>query len=110
MKTIIKCGALAVVLVGAIGVVAADVKENWEKECAKCHGADGRGQTRMGRQAGAKDYTDPKIQAEMDDAKALARIKEGLKENGKEKMKPYADKFSEDEMKALVAYMRSFKK
>jgi cytochrome c553 len=110
MKTLIKCGALAVVLLGSMSVMAADAKENWDKECAKCHGPDGKGQTRMGRQAGAKDYTDAKVQSEMDDAKAIARIKEGLKENGKEKMKPYADKFSEDEMKALVAHMRSFKK
>ena len=110
MRTLIKCGALAVVLLGGMSVMAADDKENWDKECAKCHGQDGRGQTKMGRQSGAKDYTDPKVQAEMDDAKAIARIKEGLKENGKEKMKPYADKFSEDEMKALVAHMRSFKK
>ena len=110
MRTLIKCGALAVMLLGDMSVMAADAKENWDKECAKCHGQDGRGQTKMGRQSGAKDYTDPKVQAEMDDAKAIARIKEGLKENGKEKMKPYADKFSEDEMKALVAHMRSFKK
>ena len=110
MRTLIKCGALAVVLLGGMSVMAADAKESWDKECAKCHGQDGRGQTKMGRQSGAKDYTDPKVQAEMDDAKAITRIKEGLKENGKEKMKPYADKFSEDEMKALVAHMRSFKK
>lgn len=64
----------------------------------------------MGRQSGAKDYTDPKVQAEMDDAKAVQRIKEGLKEGAKEKMKPYADKFSDEEIKALVAYMRAFKK
>jgi cytochrome c553 len=110
MKTLIKISAAAVILIAAVAINAADAKENWEKECAKCHGADGRGQTRMGRQAGAKDYTDPKVQADMDDAKAVVRIKEGLKENGKEKMKPYADKFSEDEMKALLAYMRAFKK
>jgi cytochrome c553 len=110
MKILIKISAAAVILIAAVAINAADAKENWEKECAKCHGADGRGQTRMGRQAGAKDYTDPKVQAELDDAKALARIKEGLKENGKEKMKPYADKFSEEEMKALIAHMRAFKK
>jgi len=110
MKTVIKCGALAVVLLGGMSIMAADAKENWDKECSKCHGADGKGQTRMGRQSGAKDYTDPKVQEAMDDAKAVTRIKEGLKENGKEKMKPYGDKFSEDEMKALVAHMRTFKK
>ena len=34
---------------------AGDAKENWTKHCAKCHGADGKGQTKMGQQSGAKD-------------------------------------------------------
>jgi cytochrome c553 len=110
MRTSIRFSLLALLLAGATSVMAADVKMNWDKECAKCHGADGKGQTKMGRQSGAKDYTDPKVQAEMDDAKAVTRIKEGLKDGAKEKMKPYADKFSDDEIKALVAYMRAFKK
>jgi cytochrome c553 len=109
MKSIIKYTALAVALFGVSNVLAADAKANWEKECAKCHGPDGKGQTRMGRQSGAKDYTDPKVQAELDDAKATKQIKEGLKENGKEKMKAYSQ-FSDDEIKALIAHMRSFKK
>ena len=29
--------------------VAADAKENWEKGCAKCHGADGKGDTTIGK-------------------------------------------------------------
>jgi len=110
MKTLIKCSAFAIALCGGALALAADVKVNWDKECAKCHGADGKGQTRMGRQSGAKDYTDPKVQAEMDDAKAATRIKEGLKEGTKEKMKPYANVFSDEEIKALVAHMRTFKK
>lgn len=109
MKTMIKAGALALALLTGASVAAAEAKENWDKECAKCHGADGKGQTRMGRQSGAKDYTDPKVQAAMDDTKAAKIIKEGLKENGKEKMKAY-DKFSDDEIKALVAHIRAFKK
>jgi cytochrome c553 len=92
------------------GLFAADVKENWDKNCAKCHGADGKGQTKMGRQSGAKDYTDPKVQAELDDAKGFAAVKDGIKEGAKEKMKPIGDKFSDDEIKALVAYIRTFKK
>ena len=55
MKTLIKCGTLALITLATSAALAADVKENWDKECAKCHGADGKGQTRMGRQAGAKD-------------------------------------------------------
>jgi cytochrome c553 len=33
-----------------------------------------------------------------------------LKEGAKEKMKGYADKFSDADIKALVGYMRAFKK
>ena len=62
----------------ATTVFGADVKENWEKHCQKCHGPDGKGNTRMGRQSGVKDYTDPKVQAEMTDDKAVKVIKEGI--------------------------------
>lgn len=89
---------------------AADVKEIWTKDCQKCHGEDGKGQTKMGTKAGVKDYTDAKVQAEMKDDKAIKTIKEGLKEDGKEKMKAYGDKVSDEEAKALVAHIRSFKK
>jgi cytochrome c553 len=89
---------------------AADAKGNWTKLCAKCHGEDGKGQTRMGKQAGAKDYTDAQVQAEIKDDKAFKVIKEGISEGGKKKMDAYGDKLSDEEIKALVAHIRSFKK
>jgi mono/diheme cytochrome c family protein len=89
---------------------SADVKENWEKHCQKCHGPDGKGNTRMGRQSGVKDYTDPKVQAEMTDDKAVKIIKEGITEKGKKKMDPYGDKLNDEEIKALITYIRGFKK
>lgn len=89
---------------------AADVKANWETHCVKCHGADGKGNTRMGRQSGVKDYTDAKVQEAMKDDKAIKIIKEGIVEKGKKKMDPYGDKLNDDEIKALIAHMRSFKK
>jgi mono/diheme cytochrome c family protein len=110
MKSKMTIKWVCAVLLAAAPVLAADVKENYDKHCAKCHGPDGRGQTRMGKQAGAKDYTDPKIQAELDDAKAHKSIKEGQKVNGKEAMKPFGDKLSDDEIKALIAHMRAFGK
>lgn len=87
-----------------------DAKANYTKECAKCHGADGRGKTKMGQKLGAKDYTDAKVQADMKDDKAFKSIKEGQKDGDKELMKSYADILSDDEIKALVAHMRAFKK
>jgi len=88
----------------------AEAKANWEAQCQKCHGADGKGSTKMGRQVGVKDYTDAKVQAEMKDENAIKVIKEGLVEKGKKKMDPYAEKLKDDEIKALVAHMRTFKK
>lgn len=64
----------------------------------------------MGRQSGVKDYTDAKVQAEMTDEKAAKVIKEGIVEKGKKKMDPYGDKLSDDEAKALITYIRGFKK
>lgn len=101
--------ALAACLLAG-GASAADVKANWATHCAKCHGADGKGGTRMGRQAGVKDYTDAKVQEAMKDDNAVKIIKGGIVEGGKKKMDPYGEKLSDDEIKALIAHMRTFKK
>ena len=101
---------MAVALAAAVSARAADAKENYEANCKKCHGEDGKGQTKMGQKAGCKDYTDAKVQAELKDDKAFKSLKEGLKDGDKEMMKPFAEKLTDDEIKALVAHMRSFKK
>jgi cytochrome c553 len=94
----------------AMTASAADAKENWEKTCTKCHGPDGKGQTKMGQKAGVRDYSDAKVQETLKDDEAFKAIKEGLKDkDGNTKMKP-AEGVSDDEIKALVAYMRTFKK
>lgn len=101
--------AVVVGFTAALTASAADAKENWEKSCTKCHGADGKGQTKMGQKLGVKDYTDAKVQAELKDDVAVKSIKEGLKDKeGKTLMKP-AEGLSDDEIKALVAYIRTFK-
>jgi len=88
----------------------ADVKPLYDKHCAKCHGPDGKGKTKMGKQSGVKDYTDPKVQEEMKDDVALKTIKEGITEKGKERMKAYASELNDADIKGLIAYMRAFKK
>ncbi len=96
--------------VGSLAAYAADAKENWEKSCAKCHGPDGKGQTKMGQKLGIKDYTDAKVQEALKDDAAVKAIKEGLKDkDGKVMMKP-TEGLSDDEVKALVKHLRSFKK
>ena len=46
---------------------AADAKETYGKACAKCHGEDGKGQTKMGQKLGLKDLSDAKVQADLTD-------------------------------------------
>jgi len=93
------------------GSVYAEVAENWTKHCTSCHGKDGKGQTKAGRAADVKDLTDAKYQATFTDEQMFKQIKEGMKDaKGKEKMKPFADKLSDDEIKALVAFVRGLKK
>jgi mono/diheme cytochrome c family protein len=99
----------ALVAIPAISAWAADGKAIYAKDCAKCHGDDGKGQTAMGKRNGAKDYTDAKVQAALKDDQAIKSIKDGLKQGDKVLMQPSKD-LSDDDIKAVVAYMRTFKK
>ncbi len=91
-------------------VRAADAKENWDKSCKKCHGADGKGDTTMGKKLSIRDYTDAKVQASFKDEEAIKAIKEGVKnKDGDTTMKPI-EGLSDDEIKALVAFTRGLKK
>lgn len=91
-------------------LTAADVAENWSKHCASCHGKDGKGQTKAGKISGAKDMTDPAYQAALKDDKMFTSVKNGMKEKGVDVMKPFANKLTDDEIKALLAHVRSLKK
>lgn len=111
MKTIIKLTVLSAAFLLPVSVAqAADVATNYNKKCASCHGKDGSGKTKMGKKKGARDYRDPKVQASFSDAEGIKAIKEGVKKNGKDVMKPYADKFSDAEITDLMKYIRAFKK
>jgi cytochrome c553 len=109
MKKLIVIAAV-VGFAAAMTASAADAKETWTKTCAKCHGEDGKGQTKMGQKLSIKDYTDAKVQAAFTDDQAFKALKEGLKDKeDKTLMKP-VEGLSDDEIKGLVAYVRAFKK
>ena len=109
MKKIILLAALFG-LAAALPVRAADAKANWDSLCAKCHGAEGKGDTKIGAKLGCRDFTDAKVQADIKDDAAFKALKEGLKsDDGKTLMKPF-ETLSDDDIKALVAYVRTLKK
>jgi len=89
---------------------AAPAAENWENHCTKCHGEDGKGQTKVGKKLQLQDYTDAAFQAKVTDEEMTKIINDGVKDKaGKEKMKSYKDELSADEIKDLVAHIRKFK-
>jgi cytochrome c553 len=97
------------VLAASTAAVSADVAAIWEKSCQKCHGADGKGDTKMGKKMEIKDLTDAKYQATFKDEDAFKAIKDGIKDGDKTKMKG-AEGLSDDDIKALVTKVRSFAK
>ena len=96
-------------IAAAFTVKGADAKENWTTLCAKCHGAEGKGDTKIGAKMGVKDFSDAKVQAALTDDAAFKSLKEGLKSGDKTLMKPF-EQLSDDEIKALVAHVRTHKK
>ena len=65
---------------------------------------------KWGSKVALKIIPTQKFRAEIKDENAIKVIKEGLVDNGKKKMDPYGEKLSDEEIKALVAHIRTFKK
>jgi mono/diheme cytochrome c family protein len=110
-KSTLLLAAAAVLTLSAPRAHSAEPAENWAKNCAACHGADGAGHTKAGRMAQVKDMTSADYQKTFTDDQAAKQIKDGLKDQtGKERMKAFGDKFTDAEIQGLVATVRSFQK
>jgi mono/diheme cytochrome c family protein len=81
---------------------AQDSAALFKSKCAGCHGTDGTGSA-MGKKMGAHDWTSADVQ-KMSDADLTDVIT-----NGKGKMPKYAS-LKPEEIKGLVAYIRTLKK
>jgi cbb3-type cytochrome c oxidase subunit III len=77
-----------------------DTAKTFNEKCAMCHGEDGKGKTK-----GTPDLTNAEWQKKETDAEFTEMIKAG-----KKPMPAFAGKLSDEEIKALVGYVRSFAK
>jgi mono/diheme cytochrome c family protein len=75
----------------------------YRKDCRRCHGADGKGLKRQ-RLSEIPDFADAAWQASREDADLHVSILEG---KGKH-MPPFGHTIGEDEVRALVTYVRAF--
>ena len=101
-KLLALASALAVALSLSVPAGAQDASALYKSKCAACHAADGTGSA-MGKKIGARDFTSADVQ-KMSDAELTDVIA-----NGKNKMPKYGS-LKPEEIKGLVAYIRTLKK
>jgi mono/diheme cytochrome c family protein len=73
--------------------------------CANCHGLDGSGSMMRQMLPNIGDLTSPETHKKLSDADIAERIAKG-----KDKMPPFESVFKPDQIKAIVAYVRTLKK
>jgi cytochrome c6 len=93
----------AILTIPAAGL-AADGAAVYKAKCASCHAADGSGNSPMGKKMGLRDLGSAEVQKQTD-----AQLTE-ITAKGKGKMPGYESKISAEELKAVVAHMRTMKK
>jgi mono/diheme cytochrome c family protein len=105
MKTAASFIVLALALMFSASAFAADSGADlFKTKCAACHGADGKGETAMGKRLAIKDLGSADVQKQSDADLTTAIAK------GKGKMPGYEGKLSADQIQDLVKYVRSLKK
>jgi cytochrome c6 len=103
-------GIFGLLLCVAFGILASPVRGQgggealYKTKCAACHGADGKGQTSMGKANNIRDLGSADVQAQSDDALT------GIIGSGKGKMPAYGKSLKPEQVKDLVAFIRTLKK
>lgn len=90
-------------LIGS-GARTKEAKRVFKQKCAKCHGQDGGGNN-YGQIIGATNLTDPEWQQRVDDKRLINSIK-----HGRGQMPGFGEKLSEEQITALMLYVRTLKK
>jgi mono/diheme cytochrome c family protein len=81
----------------------ADGAGDYKAKCAACHGADGKGDTSMGKMMKIRDLSSADVQSQSD-----ADLN-NIITNGKGKMPKYDGKLTADQINGLVKYIRTLK-
>jgi cytochrome c6 len=81
-----------------------DGQKVFGQQCAKCHGADGTGNTVVGKAVGAKDLGSAEA-AKLTDAEIRTQI-----EKGKANMPPFGGTLNKTQIDSLIPIVRAFGK
>ena len=103
MKRTVLLLAIIAIILAPMAAFAADGAAVYKAKCASCHGPDGKGETSIGKSMKLRSLGSADVQkiTDADLAKVIS--------DGKGKMPAYKGKLTADEIKALVAYIRTLK-
>ena len=99
VNTLTRVCFVTIVAAGTISL-AQDAAATFKSKCQMCHGADGSGNAKMKVESFSLPDT-----VKMSDDDLIAEVT-----NGKGKMPAYKGKLSDDQIKGLVAYVRTLQK
>ena len=78
--------------------------DTYKTKCSACHGANGAGETMLGKNLKLRSLTSPEAQKQSDEEFVTIISK------GKNRMPAYERKLSKDQIRDLVKHIRSLKK
>jgi cytochrome c6 len=105
-RAMLQISAVALAFVFALlsGSTATAQEDLYKSKCAACHGADGTGNTAVGKSMKIRDFHSTDVQKQTD-----AQLTEIIT-TGKGAMPSYKGKLTDDQIKQLVAHIRDLGK
>jgi len=105
MRLNLRIAALCVAaLIAVPGFAQGSGVETYTGKCAPCHGADGLAAMPAGKALKAASFKTPAL-VKAPDAELMGAI-----ENGKNKMPAWKGKLTDDQIKGVLAYIRTLQK
>ncbi len=79
----------------------------FDKTCAQCHGRDGKADPIWKARLSVPDLSDPALQGKLSDDQMMKIIQDGSENR---RMPPWRGAFNEEQVRALVAHVRTLRK
>lgn len=95
---------ISMLAISTISFAQGSGADTYKSKCQMCHAADGSGNTPAGKSTKARPFNSPDV-VKMSDDDLIAVTKKG-----KNKMPSYAGKLSDDQIKDVIAYIRTLQK
>lgn len=108
-KPLVQAGKFILLAAAVLGFTTVPARAQsgadvYKSKCAMCHGADGKGDSPIGKSMKLRDLGSADVQKQSD-AELMA-----ITSGGKGKMPGYKGKLSDEQIKEVVSYIRTFKK